>query len=77
MILIHAYRPAYVDKLIKTGIAQKGDGFKINQTFRMPEDKKFNAIAKEEGSFFNLVSSTTTACPSLWRKARPSIPQPL
>ena len=55
MILIHAYRPAYVDKLIKTGIAQKGDGFKINQTFRTPEDKKFNAIAKEDGSFFNLV----------------------
>ena len=53
MLLIHSYFPDYVDRLFEYGIAQKGDGFKINQTYQAPVDKKFNEIAKEGGTFYN------------------------
>ncbi|MBP3332713.1 MAG: hypothetical protein J6M35_01560 [Clostridia bacterium] len=55
MIIIHAYFKEYTDRLLESGIAQKGDGFKINQMYRAPEELKFNIIAKKGGAFFNLV----------------------
>ena len=49
MIIIHAYFKEYTDRLLESGIAQKGDGFKINQMYRAPEELKFNIIAKKGG----------------------------
>lgn len=55
MILIHPYFPDYVDRLLESGIAQKGDGYKINQTYQTPVDEKFNEIAKEGSRLYNFL----------------------
>lgn len=60
MRLIHSYFPDYTDRLFEYGIAQKGDGFKINQHYKTPEDKKFNEIAKEGGAFYSLVKENAS-----------------
>ena len=60
MILIHSYFPSYVQKLFQYGIARKGDGFKINQTFRAPEEKRFNVLAREGGEFFEFIKENAS-----------------
>lgn len=52
MILIHSYFPKYIQQLFRHGIARKGDGYKITQTFRTPADKCVNELLKEGSEFF-------------------------
>ena len=55
MILIHPCFEDYTERLFEYGIAQKGDGFKIMHTYKAPENKKFNEIAKIGGKLHNFL----------------------
>lgn len=55
MIFIHNYFPKYTKKLIELGIAAKGDGFKVTQSYATPEEYRFNNIAGRGGELYLIV----------------------
>ncbi len=52
---IHNYNPKYLEGLQKVGIFEKNDGFKVIQSFRVPEEFRFNNIAAKGGALYNTV----------------------
>ena len=55
MKFIHVYNEKYFDGLVKNDMLNKDSGFKIQHNFSMPNEAKFNEIAKKGGKLYNFL----------------------
>ena len=58
--ILHNYNAVYTDALIKAGIVNPNDGFKITQHCLTPKEKCFNEIAKKGGELYDLLKQYKT-----------------
>ena len=55
MKFFHVYNDKHYKGLEKNGFLNKDTGFKIQHAFRLPNDIKFNDIAKKGGTLHTLI----------------------
>ena len=55
MKFFHVYNEDCICGLEKNGLINEDSGFKIQHAFSVPEEKKFNSIAKKGGKLHSLI----------------------
>ena len=55
MKFFHVYNERSFKGLEKNGLLNKNSGLKIQHIFRLPEEMKFNQLAKKDGKLYNMI----------------------
>jgi len=60
-VFFHGYSPDTWDKMLATGLVGDNDGIRFQQSLDLPEELKFNALAKKDDKLYNIVKERN--CP--------------
>lgn len=60
-VFFHGYSPDTWDKMLATGLVGDNDGIRFQQSLDLPEELKFNDLAKKDGKLYNIVKERN--CP--------------
>ena len=60
-VFFHGYSPDTWDKMLRTGLVGDNDGIRFQQSLDLPEELKFNDLAKKGGKLYNIIKERN--CP--------------
>ena len=62
-VFFHGYSPDTWDAMLRTGLVGDNDGIRFQQSLDLPEELKFNNLAKKGGELYNVIKERN--CPLL------------
>ena len=54
-VFFHGYSPDTWDAMVKSGLVGDGDGIRLHQAISLPDELRFNNIAKKDGALYNII----------------------
>ena len=60
-VFFHGYSPDTWDKMLATGLVGDNDGIRFQQSLDLPEELKFNRLARKGGELYNIIKERN--CP--------------
>ena len=54
-VFFHGYSPDTWDAMLRTGLVGENDGIRFQQSLDLPEELKFNALAKKGGKLYSII----------------------
>ena len=55
LVFFHGYSPDTWDAMLRTGLVRDGDGIRFQQSIDLPEELKFNNLAKKGGRLYEIL----------------------
>lgn len=60
-VFFHGYSPDTWDKMLRTGLVSDSDGIRFQESLDLPDELKFNNLAKKGGELYNIIKERS--CP--------------
>ena len=60
-VFFHGYSPDTWDNMLRTGLVAEGDGIRFQESIDLPEELKFNNLAKKGGELYSIIKERN--CP--------------